>query len=45
MDKIIFIEDGEVSAVGKHIDLYNSNQSYHNMVELQKLEDEKEGEE
>ena len=44
MDKIIFIEDGEISAVGKHIDLYNTNEAYHNMVELQKLEEEREGE-
>lgn len=44
MDKIIFIEDGEISAVGKHIDLYNTNEAYHNMVELQRLEEEREGE-
>lgn len=42
MDKIIFIEDGEISAVGTHMELYNSNKAYHNMVELQRLEDERE---
>lgn len=44
MDKIIFIEDGEILSVGTHVDLYNSNEAYRNMVELQRLEDEKEGE-
>ena len=44
MDKIIFIDDGEILAVGKHIDLYNTNDQYRKMVELQKLEEEKEGE-
>ena len=44
MDKIIFIENGEISAVGKHVDLYNTNEAYHNMVELQRLEEEREGE-
>ena len=43
MDKIIFIEDGKISAVGKHVDLYNTNEAYHNMVELQRLEEEREG--
>ncbi|MBQ4510253.1 MAG: ABC transporter ATP-binding protein [Clostridia bacterium] len=42
MDKIIFIVDGEISAVGTHMELYNSNKAYHNMVELQRLEDERE---
>ena len=43
MDKIIFIDDGKVIAVGTHEELYASCEEYHNMVELQKLEDEKEG--
>ena len=43
MDKIIFIEDGEISSVGTHMELYNSNKAYRNMVELQRLEDEREG--
>ncbi len=42
MDKIIFIDDGEISAVGTHIELYNSNKDYRTMVELQRLEEEKE---
>jgi ATP-binding cassette subfamily B protein len=43
MDKIIFIDDGKVIAVGTHEELYDGCEEYHNMVELQKLEDEKEG--
>ncbi|MBO5109670.1 MAG: ABC transporter ATP-binding protein [Clostridia bacterium] len=40
MDKIIFVEDGTVSAVGKHEELYASSAEYRRMVDLQKLEDE-----
>lgn len=40
MDKIIFIDDGELAAVGTHDELYASCPSYHNMVELQRLDDE-----
>ena len=43
MDKIIFIDEGKIVAVGTHEELYASCEAYHNMVELQKLEDEKEG--
>jgi len=43
MDKIIFIDDGKVIAYGTHENLYNDCVEYRNMVELQKLEDEKEG--
>ncbi len=43
MDKIIFIDDGKVVAYGTHENLYNDCVEYRNMVELQKLEDEKEG--
>ena len=43
MDKIIFVDDGRISAVGTHKELYNSNKDYKTMVELQRLEDEKEG--
>ena len=43
MDKIIFIDEGKLVAVGTHEELYASCEAYHNMVELQKLEDEKEG--
>ncbi len=43
MDKIIFVEDGTVRAVGKHEELYMNCESYRKMVDLQKLEDEGEG--
>ena len=42
MDKIIFIDDGKVVAVGTHEELYSSSPDYKTMVELQKLEEEKE---
>ncbi len=40
MDKILFIDDGRLAAVGTHDELYATNAAYHKMVELQKLEDE-----
>ena len=40
MDKIIFLEDGKVTAVGSHQELYDICPAYHRMVELQKLEEE-----
>ncbi len=40
MDKILFIEDGELTAVGKHAELYEACPSYRKMVDLQKLEEE-----
>ncbi|MBP3369855.1 MAG: ABC transporter ATP-binding protein, partial [Clostridia bacterium] len=40
MDKIIYIEGGRISAVGTHAELCQSCQSYRNLVELQKLDDE-----
>lgn len=40
LDKIIFIEDGRVEAVGPHDTLYRSCAAYRRMVDLQKLEDE-----
>ena len=40
LDKIIFLEDGRVEAVGPHDQLYASCPEYHKMVDLQKLEDE-----
>ncbi len=39
MDKIIFIDDGKVLAVGKHVELLDSCPEYKTMVELQKLDD------
>ena len=43
MDKIVFIDDGEVVAVGSHEELVSGCAAYATMVELQKLEEEKEG--
>ena len=40
MDKILFLEDGELIAVGRHEDLYETCPSYRKMVDLQKLEEE-----
>lgn len=40
MDKVVFIEDGEVTAVGSHTQLYENCPEYHKMVDLQKLEEE-----
>ncbi len=39
MDKIIFIEDGKVAAVGSHTELVETCPAYQTMVELQKLDD------
>lgn len=40
LDKIIFLEDGRVEAVGSHDSLYASCPEYRRMVDLQRLEDE-----
>jgi len=40
MDKIVFIDDGHLVDVGTHDELYARCPDYHNMVELQKLDDE-----
>ena len=40
MNKIVFVEAGEVHAVGKHEDLYRPCTAYRKMVDLQKLEEE-----
>ena len=40
MDKILFIDDGALAAVGTHEELYTSNAEYRKMVDLQKLEEE-----
>lgn len=40
MDKIIFIDDGRLVAVGSHADLYQHCEAYHHMVDLQRLEEE-----
>ncbi len=44
MDKIAFIDDGRLIAVGSHDELYNTCEEYRKMVELQRLEDEVGGE-
>ncbi|MBR5449216.1 MAG: ABC transporter ATP-binding protein, partial [Clostridia bacterium] len=43
MDKIIYLDDGAVAAVGTHEELLAASEDYRNMVELQRLEDEKGG--
>ncbi len=40
MDKILFIDEGRLAAVGTHEELYKSNADYRKMVDLQKLEEE-----
>ena len=40
MDKIIFIEDGRIVAIGAHNSLYETCPAYRHMVDLQKLEEE-----
>ena len=40
MDKILFIDNGELVAVGGHQALYDSCPAYQKMVDLQKLEEE-----
>lgn len=40
MDKIIFVDNGEVMAVGAHKVLYETCEEYRKMVDIQKLEDE-----
>ncbi len=39
MDKIIFLDDGRVLAVGTHAELYETCPAYRTMVELQRLGD------
>ena len=40
MDKILFIDEGELAAVGTHEQLYETNTEYRKMVDLQRLEEE-----
>ena len=42
LDKIVFLEDGRVEAVGPHDQLYAACAEYRRMVDLQRLEDETE---
>ena len=39
MDKIVFIDDGKILAVGRHEELLQSSPEYRTMVELQRLDD------
>ena len=43
MDKILFIDDGVLAAVGKHEELYETCREYRKMVDLQRLEEERGG--
>ena len=40
MDKILFIDEGRLEAVGTHDELYESCPAYRKMVDLQRLEEE-----
>ncbi len=40
MDKILFIDDGKLAAVGTHDELYETCAAYRKMVDLQRLEEE-----
>ena len=40
MDKILFLEDGKLLAVGSHAQLYDQCPAYRKMVQLQQLEEE-----
>ena len=40
MDKIVFIDNGRLVAVGTHEELYHTSDEYRRMVDLQKLEEE-----
>ncbi|MBQ3651836.1 MAG: ABC transporter ATP-binding protein, partial [Clostridia bacterium] len=40
LDKIVFVEDGKIIAVGSHQELLTACPAYGRMVELQRLEDE-----
>ena len=42
MDKIIFVDNGQIRAVGPHDRLYETCGEYRKMVDLQKLEEGRE---
>ena len=44
LDKIIFVEDGKILAVGSHEELLESSPEYRRTAQLQKLDEEREGE-
>ena len=39
LDKLLFIDDGEIIAIGTHSELYETCPPYRSMVDLQKLDD------
>ena len=43
MDKVVFIDEGKLVAVGTHSELYQNCPAYQKMVDLQKLEEEEGG--
>ncbi len=40
LDKIVFLDEGEIKAVGSHQQLYDACEDYRKMVDLQRLEDQ-----
>ena len=44
MDKLLFLEDGALAAVGTHAELYKTCEAYRKMVDLQRLEEAEGGE-
>ena len=44
LDKIVFLDEGTIKAVGSHEELYKTCEEYARMVDLQRLEDEQGGE-
>ncbi len=40
MDKIVFLDEGEIRAVGTCEELYRTCEEFRSMVDLQRLEDE-----
>lgn len=44
LDKIVFLDEGRIKAVGAHDELYQTCEEYRRMVDLQRLEDEVGGE-
>ena len=40
MDKLLYLDDGRITAIGTHAELYETCPGYRKMVDLQKLEEE-----
>ena len=45
LDKLVYVDDGRIVDVGTHKELYDRCAEYRNMVELQRLEEERKEEE